>query len=68
MKVEKYVYEMTHKNANGKDYNKKYRGQFIYKNTTYWCGDFNTIKEAQISVDVKRISLGLKPNLLKTKP
>ena len=60
----KYVY-FDFKDRTNRISKKPYIGQFTYKNIMYYCGNFDTIKEAQISVDKKRLSLGLKPLLLK---
>lgn len=65
MKVAPHVYEATCNNYNGGKRIKKYQGKFKYQGTNYHCGWHETIKQAQISVDLKRISLGLKPALLK---
>ena len=44
---------------------KPYSGKFTYKNIDYYCGCFKTEREAMVSVDKKRISLGLEPLYLK---
>ena len=49
----------------GKVNTKPYEGKFTYQNTVYYCGSFETIREAQISVDKKRLSLGLDAVVLK---
>jgi len=67
MKVAKYVYEDDSNSNNGKKPEKPFVGKFIYKNTKYYCGFHRTVKEAQISVDMKRLSLGLDAVLLKKK-
>lgn len=64
LNLPKYVY-FDLKNRNNKLNKRPYSGKFTYKNTVYYCGHFETIKEAQISVDKKLLSLGLEPLLLK---
>lgn len=63
IKLPKYI--RLAPNSHGKETIKKYMGVFSYKNTLYSCGTHETIKQAQIAVDMKRIGLGLKPILLK---
>lgn len=64
LNLPKHIY-LEPKHRGNKINKKPYSGQFTYKNTLYYCGNFETIKEAQISVDKKRLSLGLEPLLLK---
>lgn len=65
MPVAKYVYKDETNSQHGKKNKKPYIGTFKHKNIRYNCGKFETIKESQIAVDIKRLSLGLKPNFLK---
>ena len=67
MRVSKYVYEDTTNSNHGRKRDKPFEGKFKYKNTAYRCGWYSTIKEAQIAVDIKRLSLGLDAALLKKK-
>ncbi len=66
LKVATHVYYQEY-GRGGRKNKKPYRGKFTYKNTAYCCGNFETIREAQISVDRKRLDLGLKPLILKAK-
>ena len=65
MNLPKYIY-FDKLGKSGRPHKKPYRGQFTYNNTKYNCGNFETIKQAQISVDKKLLSLGLQPLLLKS--
>lgn len=66
MKVATHIYYDKIGKA-GREHKKPYRGLFKHKNINYYCGNFETIKQAQISVDKKLISLGLQPLILKPK-
>jgi len=62
----KFIY-YDDKDRAGRKNTKPYRGQFTYKNTQYFCGQHETIKQAQRAVDIKRLSLGLSPLYLVAK-
>ncbi len=64
-KLPKYVRHTTKKNRSGRTPQHPYQGNFTHQGTTYYCGSFDTIKETQIAVDIKRLDMGLKPNILK---
>lgn len=66
IKYPKYIYT-DFISRYGKVSIKPYRGQFVYKNTIYYCGNFETVREAQIAVDKKRLGLGLEPLILKSR-
>jgi hypothetical protein len=61
-KVAQFVYE-----EQGNDRIVKFHGKFNHKNVRYCCGTYKTIKEAQVAVDMKRLSLGLNAIVLKSK-
>jgi len=61
-KLPKYI-----KLAPRKNDKKPYMGRFMYKNTPYNCGSHETIRAAQLAVDLKRAELGLSTEILKKK-
>ena len=65
MKVAKYVYYEEVDTRSGRKSVKPYRGLFNHKSIMYHCGNFETLREAQIAVDKKLLSLGLEPLMLK---
>ena len=44
-----------------------YEGRFTHKKTLYHCGTHQTVRNAQIAVDRKRLELGLEALVLKPK-
>ena len=49
----------------GRVSSKPYNAQFVYNNTTYYCGCYSTEREARVALDKKRLGLGLEPMYLK---
>lgn len=64
MELPKYI-TIQIKDINSRLNKKPYKGAFKHKNKIYYCGTFETIRQAQVSVDKKRIYLGLEPLVLK---
>ena len=64
MKLPKYI-RHNKTTMYGRLCSKPYKGEFYHKNTYYYCGMFETVRQAQIAVDRKRLELGLDTVILK---